>query len=204
MTFAKTGRKALIIDADMRKPSFVAAPGASIGLSGLLTRDEALVDNVVNSATEGLYLLPSGVIPPNPAEILASGRLPELLAEASEFFDIIIVDSPPVLSFADAPTLGSHCDATIIVLESGSIRRPAAVRTVERLLDSQANVVGAILMKFDAKKVGYDSSEYYYSYGKGAYKYGGRKVKETSRSRRKIKHFAENPAEAPDARNDFT
>jgi Mrp family chromosome partitioning ATPase len=113
-------------------------------------------------------------------------------------FDLVIVDSPPVLSFADAPVLGSICDATILVLESGMIRRPAAVRTVERLIDANANVVGAVLMKFDAKKSGYDNGQYYYAYGKGAYQYGSRRVKDDKRSRRKVKHFVE----GPDARAD--
>lgn len=191
MSFAKTGRKALIIDGDMRKPSFVADAKDSIGLSGLLTQDAALSDNIVGSATEGLYLLPSGVIPPNPAELLSSPRLAALIEEAGEYFDIVIVDSPPLLGFADAPILGSVCEATIIVLESGAIRRPAALRTLDRLLESNANVVGAVLMKFDAKKSGYENSEYYYSYGKGAYAYGAKKAGNADRSRRKIRLFAE-------------
>lgn len=206
MSFAKAGRRVLIIDADMRKPSFVANAEDSVGLSGLLTHDQSLLDNVVGSVTEGLFLLPSGVIPPNPAELLSSARLPDILAEAAMHFDLVIVDSPPVLSFADAPVLGSLCDATILVLESGSIRRPAAVRTVERLIDANANVVGAVLMKFDAKKSGYDNGQYYYAYGKGAYEYGSRRVKDDKRGRRKVKHFVEGPdarADASDKRGDL-
>ncbi|MBI1399415.1 MAG: polysaccharide biosynthesis tyrosine autokinase [Hyphomonas sp.] len=191
MSFAKTGRKVLIIDADMRKPSFVANAKDSIGLSGLLTQDVALTDQVVNSSTEGLYLIPSGVIPPNPAQLLSTPRLADLIAEAGEYFDIVIVDSPPLLGFADAPILGSVCDATVIVVESGTIRRPAALRTIERLFDSNSNVVGVMLMKFDAKKAGYESGDYYYSYGKGSYSYGAKQVSSAARNRRKIRLFAE-------------
>ena len=189
MTFAKSGKSVLIIDADLRKPSFVANARESVGLSGLLTQEEALADNIVGSTTSGLYLLPSGIIPPNPAQLLSSERLDDLLEEASEYFDIVIVDSPPLLGFADAPVLGSICDATIMVVESGSIRRPAAVRTLERLLESDSNVVGAVLVKFDAKKSGYESSDYYYAYGSGSYDYGTKRVKSSSNKRRKIDLF---------------
>lgn len=192
MSFARSGRRVLILDGDLRKPSFVARADASVGLSGLLTSDALLEDNVISSATENLFLLPSGVIPPNPAELLSSPRLPALIEEAAELFDIVLIDSPPLLGFADAPLLGSVAEATILVIEAGTIRRPAAVRTLERLLESQSNVVGAVLTKFDARKSGYESSEYYYSYGKGAYAYGSRQAGKAS-GRRKIRLFADGP-----------
>ena len=191
MSFARTGQKVLIIDGDMRKPSFVANPADSIGLSGLLTQDAVLSDNIVGSSTPGLWLLPSGVIPPNPAELLSSPRLAALIELAGEQFDIVIVDSPPLLGLADAPILASICEATVLVIESGAVRRPAALRSVERLMESNANVVGAMLTKFDASKSGYESGEYYYSYGKGAYAYGARKVAGNDRNRRKVRLFAE-------------
>ena len=197
MSFARSGRRVLIIDGDLRKPSFVANARDSVGLSGLLTGDADLRDNVIGSSTENLYLLPSGVIPPNPAELLSSPRLPALIEEAGEIFDVVIIDSPPLLGFADAPILGSVADATVIVIESGSIRRPAAVRTVERLFESQSNVVGVVLTKFDAKKSGYENGEYYYSYGKGAYAYGSKRSGQSSGKRRKIRIFAEGAAGPP-------
>lgn len=196
MSFARSGRRVLIIDADLRKPSFVANGKDSVGLSGLLTGDEPLDSQVIGSSTEGLFLLPSGVIPPNPAELLSSPRLPALIEEAGEIFDIVIIDSPPLLGFADAPILGSVCDATIIVVESGSIRRPAAQRTVERLMESRSNVVGVVLTKFDAKKSGYESSYYYYSYGRGAYAYGSKRSNKGANNRRKIRLFAGSSEEA--------
>ncbi len=191
MSFARSGRRVLIIDADLRKPSFVANSKDSVGLSGLLTGDEPLENHVIGSSTDGLFLLPSGVIPPNPAELLSSPRLPALIEEAGDLFDIVIIDSPPLLGFADAPILGSVCDATIIVVESGSIRRPAAQRTVERLMESRSNVVGVILTKFDAKKSGYESGYYYYSYGRGAYAYGSKRTGKAAGNARKIRLFAD-------------
>jgi capsular exopolysaccharide synthesis family protein len=203
MSFARSGRKVLIIDGDLRKPSFVAKAGQSAGLSGLLTGDDPLADHVIGSGTEGLFLLPSGVLPPNPAELLSSARLPDLIDEACEIFDIVIIDSPPLLGFADAPIFGSVCDAALVVIQSGAIRRQAAQRTLERLLESNTNVVGAVLTKFDAKKSGYGYGDYYYSYGRGAYAYGARRSgRSVAASRRKVRLFAE-PAErgppSPDA-----
>ncbi|RIJ29203.1 GumC family protein [Henriciella algicola] len=192
MAFAKIGQRVLIIDADMRKPSFVADSGASIGLSGMLTREADLLDNIVASRHQGLFLLPAGVIPPNPAELLSSPRLKAVIAEAEQAFDIVLVDSPPVLSFTDAPLLGSLCEGAAIIIQSGAIRTPQATRTIGRLMESHSNLLGAILTKFDAKKVGYDSAYYYYSYSaKGAYAYREPAIPNKESIRRKVHLFSD-------------
>lgn len=191
MAFAKVGKTVLIIDADMRKPSFVADVGSSVGLSGMLTRDANLHDEVIPAATQGLHLLPAGIVPPNPAELLSSPRLKDLIALAEDTYDVIIVDSPPVLSFTDAPLLGSICEATLLAVQAGSVRTPAVQRTVGRLLESRSNIVGGILTRFDAKKSGYNDGYYSYAYGKNAYAYQERKVNSKSSAKRKIKLFAE-------------
>ena len=190
MSFAKIGQNVLIIDADMRKPSFVADAGASIGLSGLLTRDDPIADNIVSSSIEGLHLLPSGIIPPNPAELLSSPRLISIVREVEEMFDMVIVDSPPVLSFADAPLLGSICEGAIVVVEAGRIRRPGVVRTIGRMHESHTNLLGAVLTKFDAKKFGYDYAYYNYQYG-GRYAYTERQITDKGSDKRKIRIFAD-------------
>lgn len=199
MAFARVGDSVLIIDADMRKPSFIADAGQSIGLSGLLTQETALENQLVNSATPGLYLLPAGVVPPNPAELLSSSRLKDIIEEAESLFDIVIVDSPPVLSFADAPLLGAVCEGALIVFESGQIRRPAAQRTLTRLMESRTNLLGGILTKFDAKQAGYAYSYYYnYDYGGDAQRYRERKIEDSKSTRRKIRIFAETGASDED------
>ena len=181
VAFANTGVRVLIVDADLRRPSFSAPAGTSVGLSGYLTKGVSLRDHVVPGAFDNVYLLPAGVVPPNPAELLSSVRLKRLIEEASALFDIVIVDSPPVLDFADAPSLSSVCDATILVLQAGKVRRPAAMRTVNRLLEAQANLIGAILTKFDTRRSDY-SYGYSYSYG---YNMDRRRVtSEANRSRR--------------------
>jgi len=181
VAFANTGVRVLIVDADLRRPSFSAPAGTSVGLSGYLTKGVSLRDHVVPGAFDNVYLLPAGVVPPNPAELLSSVRLKRLIEEASALFDIVIVDSPPVLDFADAPSLSSVCDATILVLQAGKVRRPAAMRTVNRLLEAQANLIGAILTKFDMRRSDYS---YGYSYSYGYNMDRGRLASEANRRRR--------------------
>ncbi|MEL7111015.1 MAG: polysaccharide biosynthesis tyrosine autokinase [Pseudomonadota bacterium] len=167
--FAKGGKNVLIIDADMRKPSFMTDVKKTVGLSGLLTSSEDLIDHVVQTKTDGLSLLPSGVIPPNPAQLLSGPRLREIVEEAEQHFDIVVVDSPPVLSFTDSPRLGAAVEGAVVVIQCGLIRSPSALRTVSQLYESRTNVLGAVLTKFDAKKAGYEYSQYYSSYGYRAY-----------------------------------
>ncbi len=204
MSFAGVGKRVLIIDADMRRPSFMADPGASVGVSGLLTSDASLRDHVVPGSVENVFLLPAGVIPPNPAELLASPRLSRLLEDASLLFDIVIVDSPPVLGFADSPTLSSACECTVLVLQAGGVRRPTALRTLDRLEAARGHIVGAILTKYDLKKAG-DNIAYGYGYGyRYYYAYGqedrGRRLSAEARARKKIRLFVS--SDDPDASGD--
>jgi capsular exopolysaccharide synthesis family protein len=170
-TFARGGKNVLIIDADMRKPSFIIDSNESIGLSGLLTGHDLLQDHVVKSKTEGLSILPAGIVPPNPAQLLSGPRLREVIEAAEELYDIVIVDSPPLLSFTDSPRLGSVVGGALLVLQAGLIRTPAAKRTVSQLYDSRTNIIGGVLTKFDPKKAGFEYGYYYSSYSSGARAY---------------------------------
>ena len=176
LSFARGGQNVLVIDADMRKPSIVAHSDQSKGVHGILTEDLEWTEQVVSSVVDNLDMLPCGSIPVSPAELLASDRFVYLLEDAMEVYDIVIVDSPPVLGFADAPIIGSRCEASLILIESGGVRKSAVQRTLERMLFANANIIGAILSKFDAKKAGQSSAEYYYAYGGGSYDYGHSKL----------------------------
>jgi capsular exopolysaccharide synthesis family protein len=166
--FARLGNNVLLIDADLRKPAFVAAVDRRDGLSKLLTNHEPLRDHVLKTESDNLWLLPCGPLPPNPAELLASPRLKALIAEAANEFDMVIVDGPPVLGLADAPLLGAVCRGTLMVIESGKTRTKAAVEAVNRLRASGSHIVGAVLTKFRHQSHGYG-----YGYGYEPYKYGG-------------------------------
>lgn len=182
LSFARGGQKVLVIDADMRKPSIVASAEQTTGLHGILTEEHPWADQVVSSVVDQLDMLPCGAIPDSPAELLASVRFAYLLEDVMEDYDVVIVDSPPVLGFADAPIICSRCEAALVLIESGGVRKNAVTRTLERLLFANANIIGAVLTKFDAKKAGQGSSEYYYAYGGGSYNYGHERIARSSPS----------------------
>lgn len=166
-SLARVGKRVLLIDADMRNPSFLSETGKQYGLSTLLSHNSRLADLVVPTRFETLWLLPAGPIPAAPAHLLATLRINEVIAEAESAYDVVIVDAPPVLGLADAPTLGSICEATVLIIEAGSARRMAIKRSLRRLLDADASVVGAVMTKFQPK-TGADQEHYGYGYGYGA------------------------------------
>lgn len=172
-TLASLGASVLLIDGDLRKPTFRGPSGTSDGLSSLLAGADNLKDCIHPTEMEHLFLLPSGQIPPNPAELLSSDRLKRILDEVTGMFDYAIVDAPPVLGLADAPLLASMCEGTLVVIESGSVRRAAVLNSLKRLHMADARIMGGILTKFNATKSGYG---YGYGYGYGddhyAYKQG--------------------------------
>ena len=164
--FARLGKSALLIDGDMRKPTFKAANNQQ-GLTPLLTTHEAVRDHVVMTQYQNLWLMPCGPIPPNPADLLASGRFQSILSEASEHFDIVIVDGPPVLGLADGPSLAAVCNGTLLVVEAGRTRTPAVLGSINRLEASGAYIVGALLTKASERSGAYGYRYEPYRYGVG-------------------------------------
>ena len=169
--FARGGKSVLIIDGDMRKPSFIVDSKNSIGLSGLLTGTDDLIGQVVRSKTPYLSILPAGVIPPNPALLVSGPRLREIIETAENMYDVVIIDSPPLLSFTDSPRLGSVVSGALVVVQAGRIRTPACKRTVAQLYEARSNILGVVLTKFDSKKAGYEYNYYNTKYGADTYGY---------------------------------
>jgi capsular exopolysaccharide synthesis family protein len=167
---SKLGASVLLIDGDLRKPTFKGPAGSDLGLTTLLAGSGTVKDAVQPTEHEGLHLLPAGRIPPNPAELLASGRVSAVLEQAGAMFDFVVVDGPPVLGLADAPLLSFHCEGTVMVIESGAIRRGAALNAVKRLRAADARIMGGVLTKFSATKSGYGYG-YGYGYGDDQYTY---------------------------------
>ncbi len=164
--FARVGKSVLLIDADMRKPTFKAA-NSKQGLTPLLTTDEPVSEHVVMTQYTNLWLMPCGPLPPSPADLLASGRFSSILAEASEHFDFIVVDGPPVLGLADSPALAANCNGTLLIIEAEHTRRPAIVAAIARLEASGGHVVGALLTKATER-----AGRFGYGYGYEPYRYG--------------------------------
>jgi capsular exopolysaccharide synthesis family protein len=165
--FARMGRKVLLIDADMRRPSVHHRIGNDNrrGLSSLLVSEDPARSAIVAAALPNLDLLPSGPIPPSPTELLTSPRMHALLDEFAAHYDVVLVDSPPVLGLADAPALAALADGVMFVIESERGRRGALKTALKRLRAVHAVLLGAVLTKFDPDKSGNRYSEYYgYSY----------------------------------------
>ena len=162
--FARLGYNTLLLDGDLRHPSFTMEDGETPGFSGLLTGASKLEEVIRPTSISGLSLLEAGKVPPNPADLLSDPALAEILRKLSGMFDIVIVDGPPVLGLADAPLLAAVCDRTLVVFEADKIKLSVAQNTIGRLRAAGARIVGGVLTKFDAKTSGYG---YGYGYGYG-------------------------------------
>lgn len=166
--FAQIGRRVLLIDADMRKPAQhrnFDLPN-KVGLANLLARQSTLADVLQQTGTPNLSFIASGPVPINPAELVAGSGFVELIDRIKDEYDVILVDAPPVLGLADAPTLASHVDATLFVVQANHARGRQARMALGRLKAARGYIVGALLTKFDAKVTG-QSSDYGYSYSYG-------------------------------------
>jgi capsular exopolysaccharide synthesis family protein len=115
---------------------------------------------------EGLYFMPTGPLPPNPAELLGGPKMMSLLSMASEKVDTIIVDSPPVMGLADAPLLASMAAGTLLVIAAADTRRSVVKAALKRLHFARARMVGAVMNKCDFRRSSYG---YGYGYGYGPY-----------------------------------
>lgn len=163
-TFANEEKRVLLVDADLRKPTVhkTFKVRNNEGLTTLLTdRETAISDVIFRTYTDGLYILTSGAIPPNPAELLASRRMNELIEEMKELFDLIIFDLPPVLAVTDAQVMASKTDGSIFVVPKGLVHKEQVVQSRDLLDKVNANVLGAILNRVDKT----DDNYYYYYYG---------------------------------------
>jgi capsular exopolysaccharide synthesis family protein len=163
VAFAQHGRKVLLLDSDMRKPSVhtLFRSSKADGLSEVLTGGIPFSRGIrPHDYLKNLYLLPSGATPPNPAELIDSRRFDALLEEAKSQFDLVLIDSPPILMVTDPVILSTKTDGTIIVLRSQKTTRPVLKRAVEVLSHSPGRKLGFVINGMDTKSV-----EYYYSYG---------------------------------------
>lgn len=167
--FANLGKKVLIIDADLRKPRMhrVFKMDAGVGLSNLLT-------NVVNPdsiksifrQTEhpNITFLSAGTIPPNPADLLISQKMGLTIHYCSKKYDMVIIDSPPVMGLSDAPILSRQVDAVLLVISSKQVSRKAAKGALKRLRSAGANVVGVAMTKFAISRVDYNYAYRFMNY----------------------------------------
>jgi len=162
VTYAQSGQKVLLVDGDLRRPTvhYTFQLSNAWGLSHVLSQQSTWKKVVQRSEVEHLDIMTSGQIPPNPAEMLASKRLDALIDELKSTYEIIIFDSPPALALTDAQLLAAKCDGTLLVIESGRMKRDVVLKVKENLEHVKARILGVVLN--NVKKNGKDQYYYYY------------------------------------------
>ena len=166
LTLARLGKTVLLVDGDLRRPALHRVFGLpnERGLSTLLASQDALESTVLPSAEPRLSLLPSGPVPPSPTELIASNRFRALIDQMAEKFDVVVIDSPPILGLADAPTMAAMVDGVIFVVEAGRSRRGGLKAALRRLRGMRPNLIGGVLTKFDTSQAANKYSDYYGSH----------------------------------------
>lgn len=165
--FAQAGKRTLLVEADLRKPSLhrTLELDNQVGLTHYLAGGDAQpIDITRPTHIPNLFAISSGPLPPNPAELLSSARMVALLALAAEKFDQVILDSPPLLGLADALIIGNLCEGTLLTVEMGSTPRGYVQGAFKRLRGARVHLLGTILTKLEARPgaYGYYRSHYYY------------------------------------------
>lgn len=170
-SLAQTGADVLIVDADMRRPRIHNVFGFKHheGLSTLLAKDfdENVVESVIKHDDEtGLYVLPSGTVPPNPAELIGSPQMQRLLTLLKNRFRHIIIDSPPIATFTDGVLISCMTDGVLLVVHGGKSSSTVVRRTRQQLRNVGAKVLGVVMNKIDLR---HDDYYYYYNYYQSHY-----------------------------------
>lgn len=155
ISFSMQGKKVILIDSDMRKPTihqFFEFSNQD-GLTSLLTDRSIDFKNMVHhTEIENLFILTSGIIPPNPSELLASKRMDELLVELEKEYDLVIFDLPPVMVVTDAQIMASKVDGTIFVIRKDNSTKDKIMQSKTLLQKVNANVIGVILNRKKAEE----------------------------------------------------
>ncbi|RSV14195.1 exopolysaccharide biosynthesis protein [Sphingomonas sp. ABOLG] len=170
---ARSGKRAILVDGDMRSPSVHHLGGVDHdrGLSNFLAGNDDISQLTFEMRDLGFTAMSAGPIPPNAAELLTGPRLQLLLTRLLETYDHVVIDSPPVMGLADAPLIASQVEGVVYAVESHGIRSSLVKTALQRLLGANAHILGGVLTKFEARKAhfGYD---YDYGYGYGREKAG--------------------------------
>jgi capsular exopolysaccharide synthesis family protein len=162
VALVQSGTQVAIVDADLRRPALAARFGMrpTMGLTSIVL-GEATLDEVLVEPDEvpGLSVLPAGPQPPNPAEVLESDAMTRTIAQLRERFDVVIIDTPPVLPVTDAAIISRKSDGILLVVGLGVVRRDNIVRTLQSLAAVDAKVHGIVINRAEVPESG---SPYYY------------------------------------------
>ena len=165
VSFANLNKKVLLIDCDLRNASIhkMFKINNIYGLTDILAKDKAVDKCIQKTELENLYVLTAGAIPPNPAEILSSEKMKNLIEDLKNIYDYIFIDTPPIGLVTDAGALSSFIDGVVLVVKSESIEKKYLEETKKKLDAVDARILGAILNSYKSEQKDYD---YYSYYGK--------------------------------------
>lgn len=179
------GSKTILIDTDLRKPVIhrIFALERNRGLTNVLVGKMKIEEAIQSSNIPNLDVLPSGILPPNPAEVLGSDLMKRFIKDVRERYEIVIFDSPPLIAVTDAAVLSQEVDNVLLVVKSGQTNREALIRGVELLRNVNARILGVLLNGVSRENT--YGSYYYYYYYQYYYYYGesGDKKKKKSKGR---------------------
>lgn len=168
VSIAETDKKVILLDCDFRKPALLRYLGVekheAKGVTDILAKPELLESAIVRFSDIGIHFLSSGIIPPNPAELLGGHRMKELVEKLSGMYDYVIFDTPPVSVVTDAAVLSHYADGVIFVVRQKCATIEQAKLAKRNLEAVNANVIGAVLNVYDSKssdRDGYYSYDYY-------------------------------------------
>lgn len=164
--FAENGKKTLIVDADLRKSVMLKKFRINEELKGLshyLSGQENIQNVICSTDIPRLYLVPTGIFPSNPTELLGNARFEQMLPALKQVFDYVLIDTPPLSNVIDAAVIAKKCDASLLVVAADSTSRVEVKRVSQQLKTANSNLLGVVLNKVDISRGSY--------YGK-AYKYG--------------------------------
>lgn len=164
VAYAQSDKKVVLIDADLRKPTGHRTFSLTNrkGLSSLLSQQADLDEVIQETAVPNLSVITSGPIPPNPAEMLASNRMNAMLQELRSTFDIVMIDTPPLLAVTDAQIIATKSDGVIMVVSYGKVKRDIAVKAKAQLDRVGSRMLGVVLNNVKRKA---SEGYYYYYYG---------------------------------------
>jgi protein-tyrosine kinase len=157
---AQAGSRVCVVDSDLRRPTLhrLFKANNARGLTTALVEGLSFAEVAQPTAVPKLSVLPSGPLPPNPAELVGSHRMRECLQAAAESFDLVVCDSPPIMAVGDAAALAAQCDGVILVIRAGRTSHDILRRVVEQIEAVKGRILGVLLNRADPRRDGY----YYY------------------------------------------
>ncbi len=162
VAFAQASKRVLLIDADLRKPSqhFILGTSNRNGLTTALLEGKDVQEMAQHTGIDNLFVIHAGPMPPNPSELLSSRQMSELLVSARSLYDVIVIDTPPIMSVTDAQIVATQSDGVVLVIDSGQVKKGTVLRSKASLEHVNAKLIGVVLNNINRKTA--NSYSYYY------------------------------------------